>query len=314
MVNTDDQQAESVRLMPNVQRLLAGRGVTFTNSFVSYPLCCPSRSTWLTGQYAHNNGVRGNQPPSGGYSKLAPTMSNTLPVWLQRAGYRTAHIGKFLNGYGNTSPDTEVPPGWTEWYGALDDPDAFTGGTYTMYGYTLNENGAIVHYGSTPEVEDPATYQTDVYSARPKTHPPPGSQGQALLPLGRTLGSHTEAGSCNCAGNNPRAAPRDEGSLAGEPLPSRRATRGGRLRQAAGDQDLNPIGAAAGTRSPRGTGAARVAWSDRRHGRRADRRPKDKGELKNTVFIFTADNGFFNGEHRVRNGRCACTSPRSGCR
>ena len=82
------------------------------------------------------------------------------------AGYHTAHIGKFLNGYGNTSPDTEVPPGWSEWYGALDDPDAYTGGTYTMYGYTLNENGAIVHYGSTPDVVDPATYQTDVYAAK----------------------------------------------------------------------------------------------------------------------------------------------------
>jgi N-acetylglucosamine-6-sulfatase len=79
---TDDQQADSVRFMPNVQRLLAGQGVTFTNSFVSYSLCCPSRATLLTGQYAHSHGVRTNTPPSGGYSKLAPTLGNSLPVWL----------------------------------------------------------------------------------------------------------------------------------------------------------------------------------------------------------------------------------------
>ena len=120
----------------------------------------------LTGQYPDNHGIRTNQQPSGGYAELVPTEGNTLPVWLQRSGYATAHIGKYLNGYGTVSNDTHVPPGWSEWYGSLDDPDAFTGGTYTMYGYTLNENGAVVHYGSTPDVVDPATYQTDVYSAK----------------------------------------------------------------------------------------------------------------------------------------------------
>src|SRR4029453_3970144 len=104
--------------------------------------------------------------PSGGYSKLAPTLGNSLPAWLQRAGYATGHIGKFLNGYGRTSPGTEVPPGWGEWYGALDDPDVYTGGTYTMYGYTLNENGGIVHYGATPDVGDPAPYPPHIHSAK----------------------------------------------------------------------------------------------------------------------------------------------------
>src|SRR5262245_56920407 len=221
MVETDDQHADSVRYMPNVQRLLAGAGTTFTNSYVSYSLCCPSRSTWLTGQYSHNHGVRTNTPPSGGYSKLAPTLSNSLPVWLQRAGYVTGHIGKFLNGYGNTSPDTEVPPGWSEWYGALDDPDAYTGGTYTMYGYTLNENGQVVHYGSTPDVVDPPTYQTDVYSAKAADFVRRRAPSVKPFYLNvAPLASHGEAErACNCAGNNPRAAPRDEGTFAGEPLP-----------------------------------------------------------------------------------------------
>ena len=67
---TDDQTVESMRVMPNVKTLIADQGVTFDNSFVSYSLCCPSRSTFLTGQYAHNHGVWGNTAPNGGYYKL----------------------------------------------------------------------------------------------------------------------------------------------------------------------------------------------------------------------------------------------------
>lgn len=129
LVMSDDQALETQRYTPKTNALLGQGGVTFNNNFVSYSLCCPSRATLLTGQYAHNHDIRGNAPPGGGYSKLAPHLGNSLPVWLQKAGHYTGHIGKFLNGYGNTSPDTDVPPGWSEWYGALDDPDAYTGGT-----------------------------------------------------------------------------------------------------------------------------------------------------------------------------------------
>ena len=99
---TDDQTVESMRVMPNVKTLIADQGVTFDNSFVSYSLCCPSRSTFLTGQYAHNHGVWGNAAPNGGYYKLDST--NTLPVWLQRAGYQTILLGKYLNQYGTQEP------------------------------------------------------------------------------------------------------------------------------------------------------------------------------------------------------------------
>src|SRR5436190_13926695 len=221
LIMDDDQSVNLQKFLTKTNAALAAKGVTFDNSFVNYSLCCPSRSTMLTGQYAHNHGVRGNQLPSGGYSKLAPTLSNTLPVWLQRAGYYTAHIGKFLNGYGTTSPDTEVPPGWNEWYGSLDNPDAFTGGTYTAYGYTLNENGQLVHYGSTPDAVDPPTYQTDVYSQKAADfirRRAPSRKPFYLSVAPRD--PHSEAASCNCNGagsalNNPREELRYEGTLNG---------------------------------------------------------------------------------------------------
>ena len=102
LVMTDDQTLEAMRFLPKTRALLGDQGTTFTNSFVNFPLCCPSRATLLTGQYMHNHGVQGNNPPTGGYSRLDHT--NTLPVWLRDAGYATAHVGKYLNGYGAADP------------------------------------------------------------------------------------------------------------------------------------------------------------------------------------------------------------------
>ena len=89
--------------MPNTLALIADQGITFNRYYVSYPLCCPSRVSLLTGRYAHNHNVRGNVPPNGGYTgfKARQAYSHNLATWLQGAGYRTIHIGKFLNGYGD---------------------------------------------------------------------------------------------------------------------------------------------------------------------------------------------------------------------
>jgi N-acetylglucosamine-6-sulfatase len=126
VVMSDDQDVASMRVMSNVQSLLASKGTTFPRSYVSYSLCCPSRATFLTGQYAHNHGVFGNVPPNGGYHKLNHT--NTVPIWLQKAGYYTGHVGKYLNGYG-TPNQLEIPPGWSEWYASF---------APKYYGYRLN--------------------------------------------------------------------------------------------------------------------------------------------------------------------------------
>lgn len=168
VIQTDDQGLESMRVMKATNRLIGRRGATFRNNFTNWPICCPSRTTQLTGQYAHNHGVLGNAPPHGSYTAF-PRGSN-LAVWLDEAGYRVGHVGKFLNGYGpkgdrpQTPYDdrTEVPPGWTDW-------QTFAGGSlFSYYEYSQNEwstgdqgrTGTLVDYGR--GVED---FKTDVSTA-----------------------------------------------------------------------------------------------------------------------------------------------------
>jgi arylsulfatase A-like enzyme len=154
--------------LPNIDTHLVQQGVTFQNSFVTNSQCCPSRATFLTGQYSHNHAVYsniGNHPLKGGISwpgwlstATQPGHSeSTIATWLQDANYHTGYVGKYLNGYGSTAPEeisdpqVYVPPGWDEWYGLLDPS------TYKVYDYLINQNGTVTSYGSAE-----TDYQTDV--------------------------------------------------------------------------------------------------------------------------------------------------------
>jgi N-acetylglucosamine-6-sulfatase len=139
VVMTDDQAKADVSKMPNVKRLLAKRGTTFADAIDSFPLCCPSRATFITGQYAHNHGVAGNFYPFGWYGMKH--RANILPAWLQKAGYRTALIGKWLNGYGARDAHGEVPAGFDIWRGLLDVS------AYDYYNFVMNQNGKLKTWG-----------------------------------------------------------------------------------------------------------------------------------------------------------------------
>lgn len=296
ILETDDQTMESMRVMPNVQRLLGAKGVTFDNSFVSYSLCCPSRSTLLTGQYAHNHGVFSNGPPTGGYYKLDG--SNTLAVWLRDAGYHTMHLGKYLNGYG-TRNKTEIPPGFDEWYGSVDPS------TYSYYGFTLNENGKLVTYPS-----DPAHYQTDVYAKKASAliaRRAPSKRPFFLWTafLAPHAGGPVDESDDPKGLGTPDPAPRHKDAFASEPLPKppsyNEADVSDKPIRVRNRPLITPTREAAirenyqqrlETLLAVDEGVARILKTLRR-----------TGELNDTLIVFTSDNGFFHGEHRIQIGK-----------
>jgi len=133
--------ALSNNLLPNLNKHIFEKGTKFTNSFVTYPICCPTRATALVGQYSHNHGVEGIRPPLGGVGKFNDT--NTLATLLQQNGYQTGFVGKYLNGYGalnGTVPSEYVPPGWDQWHATIQYPNKDYGG---MYKYLITVNGNV---------------------------------------------------------------------------------------------------------------------------------------------------------------------------
>ncbi|HEY7455382.1 MAG TPA: sulfatase [Thermoleophilaceae bacterium] len=300
---TDDQTRRSMRAMPRTRALIGEAGATFVNSFVNNPRCCPSRATFLTGQYSHNHGVLTNGPPLGGWGRLRGT-SNWLPSWLQAAGYRTVHVGKFLNNYGATDP-YEVPPGWDEWYATVDPT------TYRYFGYTVNENGALRTYGRDV---DPQWYSTDFVSRRSaeiveRLAPSAEPFFLSVAFLAPHTGAPREAGDPLGIGT-PAVAPRHRGAFAAARLP----------RPASFDEaDVSDKPPA--FRRPH-LGAAAVAEITALYRQRLESLMavdeaverivaalRDAGELERTLIVFTSDNGYLSGEHRLPHGKANIYEP-----
>jgi len=101
IILTDDLDFSLMPFVKNTEALIGKNGATFTNYFVTTPLCCPSRSSMIRGQYPHNTRVLSNDFPAGSFRRffVDGDESETLAVWLKRAGYQTSLIGKYLNGY-----------------------------------------------------------------------------------------------------------------------------------------------------------------------------------------------------------------------
>ncbi|MCD4536574.1 sulfatase-like hydrolase/transferase [Nocardioides sp. cx-169] len=110
MVLVDDMRTDELPYLPRTRALLARHGVRFPHNISPHPLCCPARASLATGSYAQTNGVLHNSGDRGGYQALEP--GQTYAPWLQRSGYRTAFVGKFLNDYSHRDPRE---PGWDVW-------------------------------------------------------------------------------------------------------------------------------------------------------------------------------------------------------
>jgi N-acetylglucosamine-6-sulfatase len=300
---TDDQTLRSMRAMPRTRALIGDQGATFANSFVSNPRCCPARATFLTGQYSHNNGVLTNGPPLGGWQRLRGT-SNWLPTWMRGAGYRTVHVGKFLNHYGLDDP-TEVPPGWDEWYGTIDPT------TYRYYGYTINENGSLRTYGRD---RDPRFYSTDFAARRSAgivERLAPSSQPFFLSVafLAPHTGGPWEPGDPHAVGT-PAIAERHRGAFASLPLPRTPAF------DEADVSDKPPFLRRARL-TPRAIADIEALYRQRLESLLAVDEGIEQivaalqrsGELENTLIVFTSDNGYMAGEHRLPHGKAKAYDP-----
>jgi N-acetylglucosamine-6-sulfatase len=294
VVETDDQ-SNDMSALPIVLDKIGRHGTTFRNSYASFPLCCPSRATFLTGQYAHNHGVVKTELPNG-YNGL--DHSNTLAVWLRKSGYRTGMVGKYLNGYGlndaipePVSDAREIPPGWTEWYALT------SGSDQRRYQYKLNENGKLQYYGTGAR-----NYVTDVLSTkavdflrRRAPHPKPfflwfnptAPHGEAGVPFNSTRDPQPAPRYLGAFGNGgaPRSPNFDEVNVSDKPDFVQDQPR---LNQ----NDLDDI-----DRRWRGRQESLLSVNDTV--KRIITRLKKARDLRKTYIFFTSDNGLQLGSHRL---------------
>ncbi|HEX2071301.1 MAG TPA: sulfatase [Thermoleophilaceae bacterium] len=293
-IMTDDQTVGSTAVQRNVG-LIKGQGTTFTETIASYPLCCPSRATYLSGQYSHNHGVIHNAGPFGGYIHF--DHSNALPIWLQQAGYRTMHVGRYLNGYGVQNPNmAEVPPGWNDWVSGVGEQ------VFNYERWQTNENGQIFNR---PGPDHPNEHQTDFYGRRaaelidqaaPSTQPfflsltfPAPHSGFPLEPDDPPFLP------------TPYPAPRHRNAFAGTPLPrppNFDEADVSRKPQIVSDRPrLSPEWVAAIQENYQQELESLLSVDDAVGG--VVNALERSGELDDTLLIYTSDNGFFHGEHRL---------------
>jgi N-acetylglucosamine-6-sulfatase len=277
---TDDLSLNLVQYMPHVVKMQQD-GVTFANYFVTDSLCCPSRSSIFTGRFPHDTGIFRNTGNDGGFQAFHNRHHEqmTFATALATAGYRTAMMGKYLNGY---KPQTNPPePGWSLWEVA--------GNGYPQFRYDLSDNGKFVRAGN-----QPSEYLTDVLAAKAVDFVKQ-SAGTPFAIEVATFSPHAPY----------TPAPRDA-----DAFPDLRAPRTpafNAIPDAAAPQWLHTHPALTD---------ADMAGIDRDFRKRAQSvQAVDKmigelqaavasiGEANNTYFVFSSDNGYHMGEHRLMPGK-----------
>lgn len=327
VIMADDMRADEVRFMPNVRKLIGSRGLTYRNSFSPYPLCCPARASFLSGQYAHNHGVMWNRRPWG---FGAFDNKRTVATSLKQAGYRTALVGKYLNEYGRAKvkggaklrSSTYVPPGWTDWYAATSSNKPRYRGSdpYNYYNTLFNINGRLSDRAKgryqTNVIGDMSTKLIRKYSRGSNPFflyiapvaPHSGNPARAMIPRS----SRWEVGVM------PFPARRDRpGYVAGSttrsatpPVYPRGCTERGRYQRQTPRYapPLENVRLRKALRNVTRQRAEALYVLDRQVGR-IIKTLKQRGVYRDTVVMFTSDNGYFLGEHRIPYGKTRAHEP-----
>jgi arylsulfatase A-like enzyme len=264
-----------------VQAEILDKGARVNNFFLTTPVCCPSRASVLRGQYPHNTGIFYNTYPDGGWQSFDEynLEHNTAGTVLQAAGYRTAMVGKWMNGYGPGT--TVVPPGWSRWVAS---------GSLDYFGYKLNVDGTIVQYGD--EADD---YHTDVIAQYAENFVASTPADKPLFlyfsirnPHGPLVPAPRHANLFPDA-KAPRPPSFNETDVSDKPQYIR---------------DFPPL-----TQADEATIDAnyRVRLQMLQAADEAVAQVLDalasSGRLNNTYIFFTSDNGYHNGEHRIPLGK-----------
>lgn len=284
LIVVDDLEAGTLPYFPNITRHLVREGASFDRFFVTNSWCCPSRASILRSQYIHSHGVLSNTAPEGGFDRFhgQSLERSTVGTWMRQAGYRTALMGKFLNHYpGQSADEAYVPPGWDEWAVPVRN-------LYEEYGYRLNENGVLTDYGWAEE-----DYLSDVLARKSRDFIT-GSREPFFLYLA-PVAPHNPA--------NPALRHADAFPLAMAPrTPSFNQV----------DVSQEPLW----LRNLPALGQPEIDAVDERH--RARLRAmlgvddlvgtvvetlRETGRLGDTYLIFTSDNGFHLGTHRLAQGK-----------
>jgi N-acetylglucosamine-6-sulfatase len=281
LILTDDMRADDLPFMPNVQSLLVEQGATFTTFAASCPACAPARASILRGQYPHNHGLLRGSGDTGGadvFQELGNEESN-VATWLQEAGYRTALIGKYINGYGDTVEPTYIAPGWDSW-------SAITREGYSRF--EINENGELVRYKSGEQEQ----HSTDVLSGLANAfiaetaptgqpffvHLSPRAPHGPAEPASRHLSTFTDAAV-------PRGEAFNETDVADKPIWVQMLPELTAAQEAEVDAYYR-----ARLQTLLAVDELVAGLVDQLEA---------VGELENTYILFTSDNGYGLGEHRV---------------
>lgn len=296
VILVDDQASNTFTrgFMPETYRWVVDRGTKFKSGIAAPPLCCPDRAGILTGQYPHNHGVFSNDP---GYPSLKDP-EDTLPAWLQQGGYRTGFIGKFLNDSLSTLNHHKAP-GFNRWF-ATDDGSRY-------FNYSVADQEKAREYGSSP-----GAYSTNVFTRQASRFIDSGGSKPFFLWLAYNAphDSHQGRGHCKrldplvargadyrrfAQRHLPRAPSFNEADVSDKPARIRDLPE---LSTSSLDNMTRRYRCTAGAMHEVDRGIAGLMRQMRR-----------SGTLRNTIVVYTSDNGYFFGEHRLTRGKALPYEP-----